>query len=48
MKIEKGVCLNEVGALVYYSTNICVNMGTEHNLVTHFPSVRWNLLRGRL
>ena len=40
MKIEKGVCLNEVGALMYCSEKIMVNARAEHNLVTYFPSVR--------
>ena len=44
MKIEKGVCLNEVGALMYCSEKITVNARVEHNLVTYFPIVRWSSL----
>jgi hypothetical protein len=44
MKIEKGVCLNEVGALMYCSEVIMVNARAEHNLVTYFPGVRWSSL----
>jgi hypothetical protein len=44
MKIEKGMCLNEVGALMYCSETIMVNARAEHNLATYFPSVRWSSL----
>jgi hypothetical protein len=44
MKVEEGMSLNEMGALMYYSVWCMVNTLAVHNIITHFLGVRWSSL----